>query len=505
MFSQIYKKINNPSCLLAISVFCFFALYHNSINNLVQSWMLDWNSHGVLLFIVCVYIFYQTWKRHSNKLDFSFAVSGYIILLGLSVLWLFANLTFIEYVELVSLPIILATLFISLLGWTQSRVFWFPILLMLLSGPLLSIFVPVLQDITAIASGLALELSGISTLVDGVLILVPAGTFEVDTSCSGLNVVTVGTILSLLYAYINHFRLKEGTVLLMFGMLVSILSNIIRVYIIVIVGNATKMQHALVEDHGYLGWIVFSIVFGIFIFVVSRYWTSKVNYENNSAHDLLVNKSPDNNTPERNYLSGAILSILIISVGPLLLLFSTMNTNKSYATEKFTSKSNGKWKTFESDNVVWQPVYMSGEGDYKYSQTFINNEQDIVYLDLRYFSRQNVGNEAVNVSNRVYDRNAWTRVWVKLYSSNIEGLAEVEETLIRGKNNQEMLVWRWYHTNGWNTGSPYKAKVYTLFGVLRGKPEITSYIIATTVKDTYSVGRKRLDEFVRLTIKQVNK
>jgi len=499
MFTQFFNKINKPSCQLALSVFCFFVIYQNSIIKLVQSWKHDWNSHGILLFIVCVYIFYKKWKIHSEKLDIAFSLSGYILLLGLSTVWLFANLTFVEYVELVSLPIILTTIFISLLGWAQSRVFWFPILLMLLSGPLLGLFIPVLQDITAVAAGLALELTGISNIVDGVLIFVPAGTFEVDRGCSGLNVVTVGAILSLLYAYINRFRLKEVVVLLILGLLVSILSNVIRVYIIVVVGNATKMQHSLVHDHGDLGWVVFLIIMGMFLFFVHHYWPVNELHENSDVYGPLEHKSLDNNKKiARNYLFGTALLILFISIGPLVLLYTDIQPNMVDTAEKPAYKMIGSWQAIEDDDILWKPVYKAGKGDYQHFQTFVNNEQDKVYFEIRYFSLQRVGNEAINATNSVYDQNAWTRVWIKPYSTNnIEALDEVEETLIRGKNNQEMLVWRWYFTNGRKTGNLYRAKLYNLFGVLMGKPEIASYIIATTVSDTYSDSRNELSAFIK--------
>lgn len=499
MFTQFYTKICKPSFLLALSVLCFFVIYQNSIMKLAQSWMLDQNSHGILLFIVCAYIFYKNWKMHSDKLDLTFNIYGYVLLLMLSVVWLFANLTFVKYVELVSLPIILIAIFISLLGWEQSRVFWFPVLLMLLSGPILSLFIPVLQDITAVAAGLVLGFTGISNIVDGVLILVPAGTFEVDTGCSGLNVVTVGVILSFLYAYINHFRLKEYVVLLILGLSVSILSNIIRVYIIIVVGNATKMQHPLVQDHGDLGWLVFLIIMGGFLFVVHRYWPVNELQQTGEVYSSSEHKNLDHNKKNaRNHLYGTALSILFISIGPVILLYSNMHTNTVYASEKFTNKLAGNWRAIEDAPILWRPVYKAGKGDYQHFQTFVNEAQRRIYFELRYFSQQSADNEAINDTNRVYDHNAWTRVWIKPYlTNNIEDLDEVEETLIRGKNNQEMLVWRWYFTNRQRTGNPYKAKIYNLLGILAGKPEIISYVVATTVEDTYVDSRNDLSDFVK--------
>ena len=501
MISQVSKKLIHPSYFIAISVVCFFVLYYKSIEILVLSWKKSWNSHGILLAIVCSYLFYKIWMKHKNKLDLSFSVSAYILLFALSVLWLFANLTFVEYVELISLPIILVAIFISLLGWHQSRVFWFPILLMLLSGPLLSVLVPVLQDITAVLSGLALEMTGITNLVDGVLILVPAGTFEVDTGCSGLNVVTVGVILSLIYANINHFRLKEAAVLVVVGVLAAIFSNIIRVYIIIIVGNATNMQHALVKEHGDLGWIVFSVVFGVFIYFVHRYWSQNKRDDVSEKQGVSESASQQNSSSVRNNIIGGMLSIFLLSAGPLLLLFLSVNTNNLNAAEKFSTKLNGIWEAVESKSVLWRPVYRAGKGDYKYSQVFTNDQQEQIYLDLRYFARQSAGDEAINSTNSVYDRASWTRVYIQPYTANIEGHDVFEETLIRGNNNQEMLVWRWYVTAGVKTGNQFKAKIYNLYAVLTGEPEIATYIVATAVNNTYEHSRKNLEEFITMTLR----
>ncbi len=501
MFVEIRKKIQNPSILFLSSIFLLLAIYQSTILKLVKFWLSNENSHSFLLVIVCIYLFHKIWKNQKKHLVITVNVSAYVVLFLLSLIWLFANLTFVKYVELVSLPIILTVLLAGLLGWNASRVYWFPFLLMLLGGPLLSLFIPLLQDVTASMTGLLLDISGVTSMVDGVLILVPAGTFEVDAGCSGLNVLTVGVILSLLYAYINRFNLKGSLLLLVAGTLVSILSNIIRVYIIVVVGNATKMQHSLVEEHGNLGWAVFLLVMGMFLYLVHRYWHVSALLTNNEEHLSTKNTVGETQKkPVKNYLYGPLWVLLFAGIGPLLFFYSHIQENKEYMNKTYTYKIQQQWQIIENATPAWEPVYKAGKGDYLFSQTFMNHEHYMVYLDIRYFLQQTDGNEAINITNSVYDRSRWTRVWIKLHSiKNIAGLDEVEETLIRGKNNQEILVWRWYITNGRKTGNPYKAKLYNLLGVLTGKPEIATYIIAADVKDTYGNSRGSLNNFINVT------
>ena len=294
MFINNYKKIYKPSILLIIFILLVSGAYKDTVQYLVGSWLTNLYSHGLLLFLVCCYLFYVKWSACRENLVFMGSPIGIALLSIVSLIWLAANLTFVRYVELVSLPLILAALLVSLLGWRQSKGLLFPVLLLLLAGPLLGVLVPVLQNITANLTGLLLEITGITSLVDGVLILVPAGTFEVDTSCSGLNVLTVGLILSLVYSYINQYSTRESLLISLLGILVSIMSNVVRVFIIVVVGNNTQMQHPLVEDHMFLGWVVFTLLFGIFLFLVHRLWPPRVRVEEAFA--------PPNNNESRDSL-----------------------------------------------------------------------------------------------------------------------------------------------------------------------------------------------------------
>ena len=471
-------------------------IYQTTIKKLAQTWLSEWNSHGLLLAIISVYLFYQIWKKHKSQLLIKINISAYLALLVLSILWLFANLIFVEYVELVILPLIFAVMMAGLLGWRESKIYWFPFLLMLLGGPLLSLLVPVLQDITALLSGLLLAGLGFTIFVDGVLILVPAGTFEVDTGCSGLNVVTVGAILSFLYAYIHRFNLKGTIFLLGAGLLASIISNILRVSIIVVVGNATKMQHPLVNEHENLGWVVFLFVMGIFLYLVHHKMSLSsflIDEDKLRAHENTVDV-------KRDYkgLYGPLLALLFASVGPMLLFYTQKNYEDISVGKIQSQQPIGTWRPVADTHPSWKPVYNAGEGDYRIRQTYKNVDYSPVYLDVTYFKRQGVGNEAVNVTNAVYDRHDWTRVWIKAYlPDTISGISDVEETLIRGKNNQEMLVWRWFATNGQKTGNAYKAKIFNLFGVLVGEPSIATYVVAIDVRDTYDNARKDLNNFVK--------
>lgn len=493
---MLLKRDYIQSLVLATGVIFFVLIYFGSIRTLFSTWRLDWNSHGFLLLPLCFYMFYKSWLKNKDTLVVSFSATGFLVLLGLSLVWLLSKLIFVEYVELVSLPLIFLAMLVALYGWQQSRVFWFPVLLMLLGSPLLGLLIPALQNMTANGTGFFLDIIGLSNMVDGVLILVPAGTFEVDRGCSGLNVLTVGAILSLLYAYINEFKIKDAVILLLLGLVVSVTSNIIRVLIIVIVGNASNMQHSLVHDHVHLGWIVFLIFFGTFIFFTHRYYPVKLdNTDIKSAHGLLNNQSIGVMSDSRLSLGMGLL-LITMAVGPGVWWLSSANSSNALIATNPNVSTDGKWKVVEADDISWHPVYITGKGNYEIFKKYINAKDDSVYLDLRYYAHQGPEAEAINSNNSIYNRDSWTRVWHKPFVPKANNSIDVvEEALVRANDGNELLVWRWYAVDGIKTGNLARAKLYNLIGMLTGVPEVTVYIVASKVDQSYKYSRDLLQEF----------
>jgi EpsI family protein len=97
--------------------------------------------------------------------------------------------------------------------------------------------------------------------VEGDFIITSAGTFEIAEGCSGLHFVLAAAALSLAAIEMNSVRgFARGATLVLLGLTAAVIGNWLRIFVIVLVGYASRMESSLVTEHLTLGWVVFALV-----------------------------------------------------------------------------------------------------------------------------------------------------------------------------------------------------------------------------------------------------
>jgi EpsI family protein len=145
-----------------------------------------------------------------------------------------------------------------------------PVGFLVFAVPVWEVVNPLLQKGTVRAVSLLLEFTSIPAWVDGNFVHLASGVFEIAGGCSGLHFMIVGLALGVVYGELgfDKFRMRVTLVTLAAGL--ALLANWLRVFIIVIAGYATDMQHYLVrKEHYTFGWVVFSVMMLVF-FVLAR-------------------------------------------------------------------------------------------------------------------------------------------------------------------------------------------------------------------------------------------
>jgi EpsI family protein len=154
-------------------------------------------------------------------------------------------------------PACAAALFWTWYGWPAVRSLLPAIGLFAFAIPVWDVLIPTLQQVTAEVSGAALRLAGVPASIEGNFVTVPAGTFVVEGGCAGLNFFIVACAGSVLHSYANNLSLKRGLRALMLAIGLGLVTNWLRVFIVIARAEATDMNTRLIEDHFWLGWWVF--------------------------------------------------------------------------------------------------------------------------------------------------------------------------------------------------------------------------------------------------------
>ena len=489
------RMLANPANVIFPLIVLTLAVYHSTVVSLLQLWTNPENptySHGLLLVVVCVVLFYRQWATHIETFQLQPNAPGTLLLGITSFVWLLASLGNIQIVRQLCLLVIVGFVLWSTLGYRAARTVSFPILLMFFAIPIWEPLTIYLQIITVNAVAFLLTVTGIPSVLEGIFVLVPAGTFEVTLSCSGLSQFIVAIMVAALYSHINRIGLRRGSLLTLIAIGVSILTNTLRIYIVVLAGQLTAMQHYFVtEDHWTLGWVLFGIGMLVFILVVNR--VIPVDDKESTGKKPALHGMLDKQArPVTRIRLTALLIILCgIAIGPALTYhYRAWAADLPPPESLMLPDQIGPWRIDDAYVTTWHPQFQGP--DLVAEKTYRNPDNERMALYLAYYNRQEQGKEAVYYSNSVYDRRNW-----RLVSEQIEKqvFANMTETRIKAQNGQEKLVWHWYYVSGVRTSSDYMAKILNVWGILKHDPSIAVFAMSTDVRQSYESSVERLHRF----------
>ena len=220
-------------------------------------------SHAYLIPFIVIYLIYESIQKGHLVVRFN----GWFLLLSLCSLiaLLLLGISQSTYLIRVLLPATYILLLLSVIKAHRDIIIagslmWFV-------TPVWGVLNGILQTISTIAVDNIMKLTGIPVYVEGNFVQIPAGVFEIAGGCSGLRYMITALALSLIYCHINLSKTRN--IILIFGLAIlgSMITNWIRIFIIILIGHYTEMQSSLVEDHNSIGWFVFA-PFALLLFYV---------------------------------------------------------------------------------------------------------------------------------------------------------------------------------------------------------------------------------------------
>jgi len=213
-------------------------------------------SHAFLIPFIVFYLFFEL--SRSGKLHFREKISVLsIVLLSLS-----GILLFITTNAQISLGYWLAILTLSasslIVLFNFSWVIIFPVAYLAFIFPFWGLLIPLLQNLSVDAVTFIMSFTGIPTYVDEAFITIPAGVFEIADGCSGLRYFLVAFAISSLFIFLHIKSLKRAAIFFSFAILGALLTNWIRITVLIVIGEYTNMESSLVEDHNAFGWYIYT-------------------------------------------------------------------------------------------------------------------------------------------------------------------------------------------------------------------------------------------------------
>ncbi len=179
--------------------------------------------------------------------------------------------------------------------------------------------------------------------------------------------------------------------MLLFAAGLALLANWIRVFVIVVAGYLTDMQHYLVRvDHYYFGWALFAVAIAGFFLFVRRL---------PAAPEEQTTSPSGSNRPARGISAHAAVacSVLALAAGPVYSIARPLTA----ATQADASllEVSSRWSGPYSCGDEWQPVYASAD---ERRMAEYHSADQRVCLYIATYLLQGQGKEAVNYDNALY-------------------------------------------------------------------------------------------------------
>jgi exosortase A len=468
--------------------------YEDSWSLLVRTWWTDTTfQHGFLILPLSLFL---AWRKREQlaRLELRPSWLGLAWLAAALALWLLGRLVHVRVLEQVGLIGALQSLVPLTLGTAATRLLIFPLGFLFFAVPFGTELVPGLMEITADLSVFLLRLTGVPVYREGMLLQIPAGTYEVARACSGIKFLTASVAIGTFFAYVTYRSLRKRLTFIAASIVVAILANGLRAYLLVLIGHLTDMTFRHDRWHIVLGWILYAAILLLTFYIGGRYRDDDAAA---SRTQPSAGGSPGN-PPETPFAWGIVLpGLLLAASAPVLAraLFESGGSSGRVAALSKPIVAEPGWTLRDHAPIDWRPRIGGGvsrvEGSYSRDGAIVD-----VFIEVYPIPAQDEA-EMISYRNSIQP-DANERLYDdKVVDPGIGALAgfKVRETEAPGQPPR--LVWYWFDVDGRTIVSPARAKLAELRTVLVNGLAAQRVVVLSTALDVQrDDARARLEDFV---------
>ncbi len=456
-------------------------IYYETIESIVAIWnRSDTYAHG---YLIAPFSIYMIWKKRVQLAAANYHpdYTSLLILAGLGFGWLAASAASVLVAEQYALVAMIPVIVWAMLGRTAFITIIFPLAYLLFAVPFGEAFISPLINFTADFTVRALQMTGIPVYREGSYFSIPSGNWSVVEACSGVRYLIASVTLGTLYAYLTYRSISRRLIFIVFSILVPIIANGMRAYLIVMTGHLSDMTLAVGADHLIYGWIFFGLVM-LLLFWLGSFWREDHLDEIASAENSSPIGLKSSPAPVKSMLGMAGSIAVVMLIWPGYLDYLNDKTDVRPIPEIRVTDPSGKWNTDPAQLTGWTPVYTGSPR--QFIGHFYHGSKH-VSLYVTYYRNQKQGDGLISSGNiLVADRDTGWR--------NVEGnrqnlsLGPTEFTVNQNQlygPESRLLVWRWFWLIGHETADPYLAKAILAMNRILGRGEDGAEIMVVTSYD----------------------
>ncbi|NDP38748.1 MAG: exosortase A [Rhodoferax sp.] len=505
--SQVTQSWRQALVALVLLLLWTFVLYRETGTAMVTIWARsDTFAHAFLVPPIAAWLVWR--QRQLIAAQVPRATPGVLVLVATAVLvWFLGELAAVNAVTQLALVALLVLAVPAVLGWSVTRLIIFPLGFLFFAVPIGEFLLPQLMDWTANFTVLALRLSGVPVYREGLQFVIPSGNWSVVEACSGVRYLIASLTVGALFAYLNYQSTKRRILFVIASILVPVVANWVRAYMIVMLGHLSGNKLAVGVDHLIYGWLFFGVVM-MLMFIIGARWTEPGELGSDRDSVYATKKQPVT-APRLWMVTAGFAALLALPHVALWALESGTEGDTVQLTVPVALAAG--WQVVPQDEVHFKPAFQNPSAEMTASYA---KQGRAVGLYLGYYHHQNYSQKLVSSSNMLVRSNDAQWAQVASASRTVEmadkqayvfRTAELRSaSLDQSAQNGRLIVWRIYWINGALTTSDYLAKAYSVFYRLTGRGDDSAVIVVYTPKDQAGGEDSVLESFLMTNYPSIN-
>jgi exosortase A len=435
-------------------------------------------THGYVIAGLVVWLILRRRQRLAWE-PWSPSILAALLVAATGVAWIVAVRSGIEIVHQL---LLLALLWLSVWAVFGRRIavtLALPIGYLIFAIPVWDQVNSLLQAGTVAAVQFFLKLSSIPAYVEGNFVHLAAGVFEIAGGCSGIHFYIVSLAVATLYGEIGRDSLKTRLSLIGLAAGLALLTNWLRVYIIVVAGHLTNMQHYLVRvEHYQFGWVVFAVMMTLF-FLIARRFAPAVTSDSGAP--------ADSSTRGVSFGLGLAIATLAVLAVPCWELARPVQPAALSADAVLPGAPSG-WSQVATESSQWNPVF---EGADRIARgEYAGADDRRVEAFVASYALQHQNKELVAYGNSLIGPGEGTIVSVARTGTT----APAKELIVNGPRERAVIRY-YYRIGGLRTDRGIVAQLSYGLSAIRNPTPSSVIAVRSACRPDCDAARALLDEF----------
>jgi len=460
-------------------------------------WRSDTFTHG---FLVVPIVLWLVWHKRKllSQLQPQPNAWGLVLLALTALAWLMGDLVAMNALTQLALVTMIILLVFTLLGTAVTRALVFALAFLFFAVPFGEFAMPQLMQWTAHFTMQALRWTGVPVYNEGLQFVIPSGNWSVVEACSGVRYLIASLTVGTLFAYINYQSLSRRLIFVGVSIIVPVIANWMRAYLIVMLGHVFGNQHAVGVDHLIYGWLFFGVVI-LLMFIIGTRWAEPE--PRLSAADIDTLQQHQFVAPSRfAWVAVAVAVLVTLPIAGRWALNTTATVPPQLTAPATLSPD---WSAAADQIPIFKPAFQNPSA--AINTTYMSGDQR-VGLYVGYYRHQDYDHKLVSSDNVLVQSKDpfWAKVASTTTQVNFDSMkpklnaAELRNLTPSGQAaNERLTVWKVYWINGTLTASDILAKVYGAVYRLLGQGDDSAVVILYTPKGTGEERQERLQSFVQ--------